>query len=73
MSINKRYSTDPEVRLPVSPARPFRRQVASGSYDPDTGRGNIFQDGGARSRQVPDAGQPLVGNNTKRPSRPGRW
>jgi hypothetical protein len=85
MTIIKRYSTDPEQRLPPSPAKPRVRQCASASYDPETGRAarvddDAYHGHGARHgkpeswKQMPDEESRYgVGNNTKRPTRPGRW
>lgn len=72
--ITKAYSyADAEQQVPRSPAKPQVREWASGSYDPQTGRGHIFNDGGRRSRQVPDEGPRGKISGSTPSSRPGRW
>jgi hypothetical protein len=71
--MNKRHSTDPEQQVPRSPAKAMTREWATASYDSRTGRPNIFMDGGAKDKQVPNAGRHTIGNNLKGRSRPGRW
>jgi len=84
MTITKTTSTHREQTLPKSPVKPWVRQPASASYDPDTGRAarvadDAYHGHGARHgkpeswKQIPDAGTHTTGNNTKRPTRPGRW
>jgi hypothetical protein len=72
MSITKTTSTHPEQQLPPSPAKPYSRAPASGSYSARDGRANVFSEV-ARDRQIPSAGRHTTGDNLKRPTRPGRW